>query len=296
MDGLHLLWLTRQVTPGTVKQIFEKICGTCHKIDGAGHEVGPDLAALKDKSPESLLVAILDPNRNVESKYLNYIAVTIQGRSFNGLLANETGNSITLLAPEGKKQVILRSDLEELTGTAKSTMPEGLEKDIKSQDMADVMAYVASTGRQFRPNGRFPRTIRPKSDGSIELAADNSEIYGPTLKLEEKYNNLGYWGSERDRAIWPISVPREGSYEVWINWACPEETAGNSILFRCGTNRLTARVESTGNWATYREAKIGTIHLPEGSQRFEIRASDSLNGFLLDLKSVRLVPVKALKQ
>ena len=222
--------------------------------------------------------------------------MTNQGRSFNGLLANETGNSITILAPEEKKQVLLRSNLEELASTTKSTMPEGLEKDLKPQGMADVMAYVASTGRQFRPNGRFPRTIHPKSNGAIELAADNCEIYGPTLKLEEKYNNLGYWSSERDRAIWPICIPHEGSYDVWIKWAYPEKTAGNAILFRCGMNRLTARVESTGNWETYREAKIGTIHLPEGSQRFEIRASGSLNGFLLDLKSVRLVPVKASKQ
>jgi cytochrome c553 len=47
------------------KQVFAKNCSTCHKIDGAGHEVGPDLVSLKNKSPESLLVAILDPNRNI---------------------------------------------------------------------------------------------------------------------------------------------------------------------------------------------------------------------------------------
>jgi len=289
--GAYQSALTLNVDAARGRGVFTKTCATCHKLDGVGHEIGPDLAALKDKSPESQLVAILDPNRNVESKYLNYIAVTSEGRSFNGLLTNETGNSITLLAPEGKKHVILRSDLEELTSTAKSTMPEGLEKDLKPQDIADVMAYVASTGEKIRPNGRFPRTIRPKSDGSIELAAANCEIYGPSLVLEKKYHNLGYWESTQDRAIWPIHVPQEREYEIRLTWACPEQTAGNMILFRCGTHRSTAKVQSTGSWDTYREASAGRITLPQGSQRFEVRSMAKLNGFLLDLKSVRLIPI-----
>ena len=47
--------------------MFQKVCATCHRLGGVGTEVGPDLAALADKSPESLLVAILDPNRAVET-------------------------------------------------------------------------------------------------------------------------------------------------------------------------------------------------------------------------------------
>src|SRR5262249_46294908 len=92
-------------------QIFAKSCAQCHKLAGVGHEVGPDLASLTDKSPEAMLVAILDPNRAVEAKFLNYIATTRAGLSYNGLLANETGNSITLRGPEGKEQTILRADL-----------------------------------------------------------------------------------------------------------------------------------------------------------------------------------------
>jgi putative heme-binding domain-containing protein len=125
--------------------LFAKTCAQCHKLAGAGHEVGPDLAALTDKSPESLLVAVLDPNRAVESKFLNYTAVTKSGLTYNGLLAAETGNSITLTGPEAKQQVILRSDLEELLSSSKSTMPEGLEKDLKPQDVADLIAYIRAT-------------------------------------------------------------------------------------------------------------------------------------------------------
>ena len=46
----------------------------------------------------------------------------------------------------GKDQVILRRDLDELVGSGKSLMPEGLEKDLSRQDLADVIAYVAVAG------------------------------------------------------------------------------------------------------------------------------------------------------
>jgi putative heme-binding domain-containing protein len=123
-------------------QLFAKTCASCHQLGGVGHAVGPDLASLGDKSPQSLLIAILDPNRAVEARYVNYVALTKNGLTITGVLANETGNSITLLGPEGKQQVILRTDLEELVSSNKSVMPEGLEKDLGPQDLADLIAFI----------------------------------------------------------------------------------------------------------------------------------------------------------
>src|SRR5262249_51222050 len=105
--------------------VFKKTCASCHQLDGIGHAVGPDLASLGDKSPPSLLIAILDPNRAVEARYVNYMALTKGGQTYTGVLASETGNSITLLGPEGRQQVILRTELEELISSNKSVMPEG---------------------------------------------------------------------------------------------------------------------------------------------------------------------------
>ncbi len=124
------------------KAVFAKSCSICHRIEGFGHEVGPDLRALSNKSPLYLLTEILDPNRNVDSRYLAYVAVTRSGRTFTGLLSSESATSITLRAQEGKEQVLLRSELDELQSTSKSLMPEGLEKELTKQDVADVIAYL----------------------------------------------------------------------------------------------------------------------------------------------------------
>jgi len=72
--------------------------------------------------------------------------VTKNGLTLSGVLASETGNSITLLGPDGKQQVILRTDLEELVSSNKSAMPEGLERDLQPQDLADLFAFIRSSG------------------------------------------------------------------------------------------------------------------------------------------------------
>jgi putative membrane-bound dehydrogenase-like protein len=122
--------------------VFNKRCSTCHKQNGVGFEVGPNLASLSNRTPETLFSAILDPSAAVEAKYLNFVAVTTSGRSVIGLLSTETGSSLTLVAAEAKTESILRSDIEELRSTGKSLMPVGLEKDLTHQDLADVIEYV----------------------------------------------------------------------------------------------------------------------------------------------------------
>jgi putative heme-binding domain-containing protein len=133
------------------KPVFNKRCAACHLGDGVGYAVGPDITALTDRSPTAMLVAVLDPNRAVEDRFLDYIAVTADGRQFTGMLSSETGSSITLTGQEGKQVVILRSQLEELHCSGKSLMPEGMEKDISRKELANLLAYLAGPMAKTNP-------------------------------------------------------------------------------------------------------------------------------------------------
>lgn len=126
---------------------FARHCAGCHRLAGMGHSVGPDLAGLTDRSAEALLVAVLDPNRAVDQRFLMYTAITQDGRVHQGLLASETATSLTLRAMEGKELVLLRSDLESLTTSGKSLMPEGLERELPPADAADLVAWLAAAVR-----------------------------------------------------------------------------------------------------------------------------------------------------
>lgn len=135
------LELTGDIERGKV--VFRNKCATCHKQDGVGNEVGPNLDSLTNRTPEALFEAILDPNAGVEAKYVSYAAITVDGRVRTGIIALETGNSITLLGADGKSEVILRSDIEELRSTGKSLMPEGLEAELSPQDLADLLKMLS---------------------------------------------------------------------------------------------------------------------------------------------------------
>jgi putative heme-binding domain-containing protein len=126
------------------RQLFGKHCATCHRLGGVGNAVGPDLAMVRDKPADWFLPALFDPSRAVEARYLNYVATTRDGKVFTGVLAEESGNQLTLIGPTGQTQTLLRANLEELYSTGKSAMPDGLEKELKHQDAADLVAYLRS--------------------------------------------------------------------------------------------------------------------------------------------------------
>ncbi|WP_339733373.1 PVC-type heme-binding CxxCH protein [uncultured Gimesia sp.] len=270
-------------------QIFVKRCSVCHQLNKEGKPIGPDLSALTDKSERALLTAILDPNRAIESKYLSYLAVTENGLIFNGLLAAESGESITLIQNDGKSKTLLRGDLDELMSTGKSLMPEGLEKDMNHQDLADLIAYLNTTELPRKTfTGNKPEVVQAEAlRGDYFLIPQLAEIYGATLKFENKYKNLGYWQSENDRAVWTLDVPQSGKYDVYLEFSCPQE-AGNRVLLEVAGQRLNWSVPGTGSWDVYQNRKIGTIKLPSGKIRLAIRSEGKINNALLDLKTIRL--------
>jgi putative heme-binding domain-containing protein len=142
-------------------QIFAKACAMCHQLNGARQAIGPDLRVVYDNSPQALLTAILDPNQDVEPRYISYRLVTKDRVQHIGTISSETETTITLLGLDGKEQRIFRDELNELTSTGKSLMPEGLEKNLSPQDLADVIAYVRmhSTSRRIQ-RGEAPGRVR----------------------------------------------------------------------------------------------------------------------------------------
>lgn len=126
------------------KQVFIKNCAACHRVENQGHEIGPNLAAMRNRGPEAIMLNVLDPNREVNPQYLNYVAITTDGRSITGMIAAETATSVTLRRAENQSDTILRSDIDALQSTGQSIMPEGLEKEISPQAMADLIAYLLS--------------------------------------------------------------------------------------------------------------------------------------------------------
>ena len=128
------------------RTVFGKVCATCHQAEGRGTDVGPNLATVTNRSPEDLLVHILDPNREVLPNFMNYNVATVQGRVVSGIIAEESASAIVVKRAEGATDVIPREQIEQVKSTGVSLMPEGLEKGLSVQEFADLIAFVRTIG------------------------------------------------------------------------------------------------------------------------------------------------------
>lgn len=142
----HVLQVPGDISRGRIA--FRKHCATCHRLEDYGFTVGPELqSTLKTKTPEMLLLDILDPNREVDARFVNYALETKAGRLLTGILAAESAASVTLRRADGAEDTILRTEIETLRASGKSLMPEEFEKQLSLAELADLLAYLLDRGR-----------------------------------------------------------------------------------------------------------------------------------------------------
>ncbi|MFN3189927.1 MAG: PVC-type heme-binding CxxCH protein [Aureliella sp.] len=140
-DYLVALDLPADETRGRV--VFEKNCSSCHRLgqEGLG-EIGPNLAAMKNRGPQSILLNILDPNREVGPEFENYLLRTHDDEVITGMIRSESANAVELIRAANDSTIVSRSDIAELRSSGKSIMPEGMEDAISKQEMADLLAFI----------------------------------------------------------------------------------------------------------------------------------------------------------
>jgi putative membrane-bound dehydrogenase-like protein len=122
--------------------VFEKNCSSCHRVGDIGVNVAPDISDTRTKTPAQLLADIIQPNRAIDSNFIGYQVLLRDGTTVTGLLSAETSTSITLKQPGGKVLSVSRDEVEAIKATGVSLMPDGLEKNIPPQAMADLLAYL----------------------------------------------------------------------------------------------------------------------------------------------------------
>ena len=283
--------LTGKGDAGRGKALFAKSCSVCHRLEGTGHVVGPDLAALAAKTPQFLLQEILDPNRNVDSRYVSYVAISENGQTLNGLLVAETSSSITLQGPEDRRTTLLRTEIDELVTANKSLMPDGFEKDFSHEQMADLLAYLTTSRPPRRMfEGNVPVVVAP-AGGELRLLATSAELYGEQIVFEGPFQNIGYWSAPRDSVVWNVKTDAPAEWDVWFDWSCSPDAAGNDFVLEGAAATLSGKIEGTGGWDRYRQARVGSVQLPAGMQALTLRPSGpAIRGALMDLRGVHLVP------
>ncbi len=95
----------------------------------------------------------------MQPNFISYVVVDDSGRTFTGLVTAESATSITLTRDKAQSETVLKSNIEAIRSTGKSLMPEGLEKTIDPQQLADLLAYLKQMQYDI---GTLPDFIEPE--------------------------------------------------------------------------------------------------------------------------------------
>jgi putative heme-binding domain-containing protein len=126
------------------RETYRRACAACHRRGDEGREVGPNLATVSGHAPERLLANILDPNADIQPGYQASTCVLVTGEVVTGVVANETGGSLTMRLADGTVRAISRDEIDDLVTSKLSFMPEGLEAAVTVEQMRDLLAFLTS--------------------------------------------------------------------------------------------------------------------------------------------------------
>lgn len=158
-------------------------CVVCHTISGEGGEVGVDLSRIGGKFDRPHLIeSLLEPSRQIVEGYRTTNILTTSGRVVSGIVRRQDETRITIIDAAANKHTISRADIDELSHSDVSTMPEGLAKELSVDEFADLIAYLESlrTGVQEKmgsavggavslPDGFQLQTVATGIDGATAL-------------------------------------------------------------------------------------------------------------------------------
>ncbi len=130
------------------KRIFETqpvlACIRCHRAGGEGGDAGPNLAAVGAKySREYLLESVVKPNAKIAPGFDTIVVTLRSGDVAAGIVAKETGDTLTLRNPDNKVVDVKKSDIVKREG-APSGMPEIYGTILTKTQLRDVVEYIAS--------------------------------------------------------------------------------------------------------------------------------------------------------
>ena len=131
--------------PAAGRKIFEKTCASCHKLYGAGSDIGPDLTGSNRANLDYILLNSVDPSYDVPEGYRMVLIETVDGLVLNGVVAEENAQSVTLKTVQQPRVVVLKEDIVDRQISPKSIMPDGQLEALKKDELINLIRYLKTT-------------------------------------------------------------------------------------------------------------------------------------------------------
>jgi putative membrane-bound dehydrogenase-like protein len=123
--------------------VFQRNCAQCHRLNGEGGDVGPDLTGSDRANLSYVLENVLDPSATVGRDYRLTTIATTDGRLLSGIIREQNDQTLTIQTVNDRL-TLDRSEIEEMKPSPQSMMPEGLFEKLTPDEVRDLVAYLAA--------------------------------------------------------------------------------------------------------------------------------------------------------
>ena len=270
------------------REVFTMLCAPCHQPNGTGApNLAPPLAGSDwvagppERLVRVLLHGLYGPVRVNEHTW----NLAMPGLGAAGVLDDEKisavlsyvrrawGNTGSLLEPAMVASI--RRD------TSTRTLPW----------TADELGAIAGASPAVADLAAVP--VVPSATGEILLPASRATVYAQKLGYRPGLDVLAPWTVADDIAEWRVALAAGGTFEVWVNLAADDDSAGDFFVVETEGSRARGEVRSTADYDHFRESPAGRLTLRAGVNRIILRPDGPLKRELADVRGIRLSPVAA---
>ena len=125
--------------------VFQRTCGSCHKMYGKGGIIGPDLTGSNRANLDYLLFNVLNPSGEIQDDYKLVVVTTRDGRTYSGNVVSENERQLTMRVVGQDAVVINKSNIQSREVTPTSLMPIGLFDNLTNVEILDLVKYLRTT-------------------------------------------------------------------------------------------------------------------------------------------------------
>ena len=123
--------------------IFSHTCMQCHTLYGVGGKIGPDLTGSNRDHVDFVLQKVIDPSAAVPNEYQMQVILLTDGRLINGIVRERTARSV-VVQTDTQRLVLATEDIEKMTPSKMSMMPERQFDKLKPEEIRDLLGYLAT--------------------------------------------------------------------------------------------------------------------------------------------------------
>ena len=147
-------------------------CGACHRVQGRGQWIGPDLSTVGAKyGRDELLRSILSPSSAIGYNFRSLIVALDDGRVLTGLPVEDNPGRLVLKTADGQRTIVRPNQVDDRKNSDVSLMPEGLAETMTDQDLADLLSFLGTLKEPASIVGQY-HVIGPIVESKSQRAFD----------------------------------------------------------------------------------------------------------------------------